>query len=272
MADLTRIKKEFLKMYEALGPVSEASLLQGDRADVYPCFEKLDRMAAMEIDDREAEKIRRDETLQPVLVHISKMKRANGLRMELGLAKSILQAPSAWDAVKAFVYYPNYLALARMEYTGGNLSAGDRVVFLGSGPLPLTLISLCTRYKVRGIGIERCAEYADLSRQLISALDLSDQVRIIRGDHFDLPLGDPCRLTVIGADAQPKEEIFSLLADRLEEGAKLCFRIYEKGLRRLLDVQSDFVLPPQFREYDRIRPKPPVNNTSVFVVRQGAGD
>ena len=71
----------------------------------------------------------------------------------------------------------------------------------------------------------------------------------------------------IVADALPKDEIFSHLAKALPDGTILSYRIYEKGLRRLLDSQSVFNLPSEFKEYARIRPEPPVNNTSVFIIK-----
>ena len=268
MADLNQIKNRFMDIYAALSHVSAASLLHGEQAQAYPCFSALDHLAVMDVDDREAEKIRRDEALRPVLAHISRLKRTNGLRLEIRNAETIIHSLDPWAVIKQFVYYPNYLELARMESRGGGLSSGDRVVFLGSGPLPLTLISLCTQYKIEGIGIEQNAEYADLSRRLIAALGLTQHIRIIEGNHFSLPLPEECRLIMIGADAMPKEEIFSCLSDHLADGTRLSYRIYEKGLRRLLDVQSDFKLPPDFTEYTRIRPTPPVNNTSVFVVKK----
>ena len=95
-----------------------------------------------------------------------------------------------------------------MESEGGELSPGNRVVFLGSGPLPLTLISLYTQYHIQGIGIERNAKYADLSRKLLTSLGLKGHIRIMEGNHFDLPLQEKCHLIMIGAEALPKEEIF----------------------------------------------------------------
>ncbi len=168
--------------------------------------------------------------------------------------------------MKQFVYYPNYMELARMEYTGARLGPGDRVVFLGSGPMPLTLVCLCVRYKVLGTGIERFPEYAALSKKLIKVLGLKEQIKIIEGNHFSLPLAEACNLTMIGADALPKNEIFTHLSQHLEPGTALSYRIYEKGLRRLLDVQSNFKLPPGIKEITRVRPLPPVNNTSVFTI------
>ena len=46
--------------------------------------------------------------------------------------------------------------------------------------------------------------------------------------------------------ACPKDEIFALLASSLPNGAKVSYRIYEKGLRRLMDKQVVFDPPPAF--------------------------
>ena len=267
MADLNKIKKQFMEIFDSLSRVSEKELLDGLQEQSYPYFNMLDRMAAMEVDDREAEEMWNDDQFRPAITHISRIKRINSLRMEINNAKTVIQSPSPWEAAKQFEYYPNYVELARMEAEGGELSPGDRVVFLGSGPLPLTLIMLCSRYDIQGVGIEQCLEYADLSRRLIAVLGLTGRIQIMEGNHFSLPLKEKCRLIMVGADAMPKDEIFSHLAANLEKGAKLSYRIYEKGFRRLLDVQSQFSLPREFMEYRRVRPQPPVNNTSVFAVK-----
>ena len=74
-------------------------------------------------------------------------------------------------------------------------------------------------------------------------------------------------LVMVAADAGPKDKIFTHLAKTLPNGARLSYRIYEKGLRRLMDNQAALDPPPAFKEYLRIRPEPPVNNTSVFLVK-----
>jgi hypothetical protein len=53
----------------------------------------------------------------------------------------------------------------------------------------------------------------------------------------------------------------------LPAGTKLSYRIYEKGLRRLLDTFSLYTIPAPFEEYLRVRPEPPVNNTVVFLMK-----
>ena len=104
---------------------------------------------------------------------------------------------------------------------------------------------------------------------MIQQLGLAQHVSILHGDHFLLPLKEVCALIMVGADAVPKKDIFEHLARIYPSGQMISYRIYEKGLRRLLDDQSMFALPREFTERTRVRPEPPVNNTCVFAVRGG---
>ena len=261
------IKNEFLDIYAAVHDLTDEDILDGPDDIFRPHLERLNRLAAMDVDEHMAEEMLCDLEFQAKLKHISHLKTITGLRMEIEYARAIIADPNPWDLIKHFVFYPNYLQLARMECQGANLNTGDRVAFLGCGPLPLSLISMCKQYGVKGAGIEQAPEYATLSKEVIKALGLTGHIRIVQGDHFSLPLKEGCRLVMVGADARPKDEIFAHLADVLPTGTRLSYRIYEKGLRRLLDDQTVFELPPEFKEYARIRPEPPVNNTSIFLIK-----
>jgi hypothetical protein len=155
------------------------------------------------------------------------------VRLEIEHAKAILESEDPWRTLKDFDYFPNYLQLARTEYEGSVLKGGDCVIFLGSGPLPLSLIVLCDQYGLRGIGIEEEPNRAELSRSVLEKLGLSDQIEIIDENHFRLPLGVSFELIIVAAQAEPKKEIFDHLV--------------------------------KFEAYKRSRPEPPVNNTVVFL-------
>ncbi len=227
----------------------------------------LNRLAAIPVSDEVVENLASDESLMAIVRRIARIRRLIGLNLELQMAKSVTLHPNPWSLIKRFAYYPNYLSLARMEYDGGRLKPGDRVVFLGSGPLPLSLVCLSCGYNVRGVGIEQNQQIAALSKKVIQTLNLDHLVTILHGDHFSLPLKDFCSLIMVGADAVPKKNIFEHLARVFPPGQMISYRIYEKGLRRLLDDRSMFELPPEFTEHVRVRPEPPVNNTCVFAVK-----
>jgi len=266
------IKKQLLSIFDGCREFTGSRILDDARDVFLPHTKTLNQMAALDVDDRLVDALIVDNSLKPAIEKISRLKQIHGLRLERQRARAIIESDAPWDVLKGFIYYPNYLGLAEMESCGAGLKAGDRVVFLGSGPVPLSLIALVKRCGIRGVGIEKDPVNADLSRQVLKALALQGEVEIILGDHFVLPLSKPCSLVMVGADAVPKEEIFTHLARTLPQGAKLSYRVYEKGFRRLFDRDHVGRLPHPLRENRRIRPQPPVNNTSVFVVKEKEKD
>ena len=261
------IKKEFMDIYYCVCTLTRDEILNGSDDSFSSCFEKLQCLLAEDVDDRTAEIMLGDSKFCMAVKHLAVLKRINGLKMEITYAKSIITAHDAWKQIQRFPYYQNYINLARMEYKGANLKPKDRVIFLGSGPVPMSLICLYRQYGISGIGVEKVKEYADLSAQVIDALGLSRHIQIIKGDHFSIPIEKKLSLIMVGADARPKNEIFAHLAKKFPKGTKVSYRIYEKGLRRLIDDQSDTAIPFEFKEYARIRPNPPVNNTSIFLIK-----
>jgi hypothetical protein len=264
---LDSIKNDFWDIYAAIQDLSDDTVLNGPDCNFRCHFERLHHLLALDIDDQVVNEMRCNQEFRLITKRIAHLKTMNGLRMEIERARALIVAPDPWSFLKHFRFYPNYQKLARMEYQGADLKPGDRVVFLGSGPLPLSLICLCTQSGVEGIGIEQAAEYAALSQKVIETLELTAHIQIIQGNHFSLPFDEKCNLVIVGADAIPKDEIFDHLAKVLSNGAKLSYRIYEKGLRRLMDDRPVANLPTELKEYTRIRPEPPVNNTSVFLVK-----
>lgn len=228
---------------------------------------QLNRLAATPVPDEVVGQLISDQSLTPVVRRLARKRRLIGSRLEIQSAQAVSTHPDPWSQIEAFTYYPNYRSLARMEVEGGHLKPGDRVIFLGSGPLPLSLICLSKEYGIQGVGIEQDLQIAELSKKVIQELGLAKRVSILYGDHFLLPLDETSALIMVAADAVPKKDIFKHLARICPSGQMISYRIYEKGLRRLLDNQSMFELPREFTESERVRPAPPVNNTCVFAVR-----
>ena len=266
-ASFAAIKSEFLKIAVLQEDLSVEQIKKDPERIYRSCFEGLNRLAATQVPHDIVEKLLADEMLLPVIARISRLRRLTGLGLEVRSAKSVVADSDPWARIQKFPYYSNYLALAGMEVTGAKLKPQDRIVFLGSGPLPLSLISLAKGYDIQGVGIEQDEQLAALSREVIRKLGLEHYISVLHGNHFSLPLKGYENLIMVGADASPKDVIFAHLSRILSPGQMISYRIYEKGLRRLLDDQSTFDPAPEFVECARIRPVPPVNNTSVFAVR-----
>jgi hypothetical protein len=259
---------EFRQICSQTKSLGDSEILENLSPDLYSVFKRLDELAALDVDEKSIEEITRSPDFDFLIAEISRFRFLYNLKLENEKAKSLLESSDSWETLRNFSFYPNYLQLARTEYTGSGLKPGDCVLFLGSGSLPLSLIVLCREYGLFGIGIEQDGKRASLSREVISRLGLSESIKIIEGDHFSLPLETGCDLYMVAAQAEPKKEVFEHLAKILPEGSKVSYRLYEKGLRRILDMNSLFELPSVFEEYFRVRPEPPVNNTVVLLKRR----
>jgi hypothetical protein len=262
-----KIIEEIFEISSSIKYLTDEDILRDPSNHLRTIFQRLDHLIALKIYDEPAQAIICDSVFNLAFGAIARFRSLYTAKLEIEHAHSILGSRDPWEMLTNFNYISNYLKLAQTESQGAGLKRGDTVVFLGSGPLPLTLIVLCHWYGLKGIGIEMEPDRAELSRKVLEKLGLSDQIEIINGNHLTLPLETRSELIMIAAQAEPKNEIFNHLAKVLPAGTKLSYRIYEKGLRRLLDTFYLFELPGQFEEYLRVQPEPPVNNTIVFVTK-----
>ena len=259
---------ELRQIHARVNGLEEIKILESPSIELHAVFKRLDELAALDIDELSAEMILKSPGFDSLLISISNFRLLYNLKLEIEKAKSLLSSRNPWEDLQNFTFYPNYLQLARTEYTGSCLKSKDCVIFLGSGPLPLSLIVLCHKYGLLGIGIEQDKKRASLSRKVIARLGLSENIKIIEGNHFILPLNTSCDLYMVAAQAEPKEEVFEHLAKVLPKGSKVSYRLYKRGLRRVLDSSSLFEPPVGFEEYLRVQPEPPVNNTVVFLKKR----
>lgn len=246
----------------------EDKILEEYSPELQSAFKRLDELAALDASEEFVNELLRSGEFNSLVSVISNFRFLYNLRLEIEEAKNLISSGKPWEILRNFPFYQNYLQLARTEYVGAGLKSEDSILFLGSGPLPLSLLVLCNEYNLSGLGIEKDEERANLSRELIRKLGLFGKIQITTGDHFNLLSETGYDLYMIAAQAEPKGEIFNYLAKILPPGSKVSYRIYEKGLRRLLNCNSYFDLPAEFEEYLRMQPQPPVNNTVVFLKKK----
>jgi hypothetical protein len=89
----------------------------------------------------------------------------------------ILTAEEPWTKLESFHFYDRYVILVCNEWQLASFSPGDRVVFVGGGPLPLTLMLLNKFYGVKGISVEIVSELAKLSAGVLDRLGLVQKSR-----------------------------------------------------------------------------------------------
>lgn len=269
------IVEEILGLYRDIRKLSDEEILYGTSDRNRELFRKLDSLVNLEIEDGIAWNILEKKELEPVFAEINRFRNLYTVKLETEHAREILVSDLPWALLEDFPYYGNYLKLVRTEYEGLGLSPGDRIFFLGSGPLPMTLIVFFKQHGVKSTGIEQDPARTNLSRKVLEKLGLSEIITIINGNHFSLN-GEGFALNpdavikalMIAAQAEPKKEIFEHLLEVMPAGSRISCRIYEKGLRRMLNGNCLFDLPEGFEEQARADPAPPVYNTVVFLEKK----
>jgi hypothetical protein len=258
-----RVRATLIAIHEEIAGLSEEDILTGPASQLLPPFQALDRLAATPVPEAVVDALMADAGVVRTRGDIVRLRTAFSLRLEFEHARRVLASDDPWTVLEHYHFYRNYVVLGRMEAEAASLSRGDRVAFLGSGPLPMSLIVLWNRHDVRGFGLECVKERADTGRLVVEHLSCAEGIAIRHGDHWSFPLEEPCRLVMVAAQAVPREEIFDHLASVLPPGTMISYRCYEKGLRRLFENGVPQEFPANIREIARIQPVPPVNNTVV---------
>jgi precorrin-6B methylase 2 len=142
----------------------------------------------------------------------------------------------------------------------------QKFVFIGSGPLPLTLILFNKTFGVQGIGIEMLPDVAELSRKVIDKLGLSSQIEVIVGDETCLNDID-YDIVMVAALAEPKERVFTNIWDSVETSTPVIYRTYT-GMRAILYSPVTERATRGFHKVVMILPTGKVNNTSVLIRKE----
>lgn len=271
---LDSILEEILSLYRDIRHLSDEQILYGSSDKSEKLFLRLDSLITLDLSRDIVCELLKMEELEPVFAQINKFRNLYTVRLEIRYANEILESKSPWDVLEKFPFYENYLRLVLTEYRSFGLKPGNRIIFLGSGPLPLTLIVFFKHYGIRCIGIEQDSARADLSIRTLDKLGLSKNITIVNGNHFSLNAFDfsnpytRVRAIMIAAQAEPKMEILNHLLKVVPVGLKISYRVYEKGLMKLLN-RSILLDPPEGFEEKRIQPDPPAYNTVVVLEKKG---
>ena len=136
-------------------------------------------------------------------------------------------------------------------------------VFVGSGPLPLTLILFRQKFGCKCIGIEIQEDVAELSRKVIDKLGLSDGIEIVVGDEKTIKDLD-YDILMVAAFAEPKDRVFSNVWELIDEKTPLLVRTYS-GMRAILYAPLTDTILRGFHKEVMLLPIGNTNNTSVLL-------
>ena len=253
-----------LSSYGDLDKYGDSAL---DNVDINEIIEILDEVEIIahdkEIDFDSAKHILDDEKMNRALKLIRKFYVYIGARLETENALKILESENPKETLDSFQFYERYTGLLNNESQLAKFNEDKTFVFLGSGPLPITLIMFNMIYGCKCIGIELQADVADLSRKVLKKLGLDNDIQIITGDEkviADLEYD----ILMVAALAEPKDRVFANIWEFVDENTPVLYRTYT-GMRAILYAP---VLEKDTRGFHKevmMLPTGKTNNTSVLI-------
>ena len=241
-----------------------SSLNDVDLDEITKLLDEIEVIAHDEtIDFDSAKHILDDEKMNNALKLIRKFYLYIGARLETSNAMEIIKSDDPKATLDTFHFYERYQGLLTNESKLAHWHDDKTFVFVGSGPLPLTLILFRKKFGCKCIGIEIQEEVAELSREVIQKLGLDDGIEILVGDETLLKDID-FDILMVAAFAEPKERVFANVWEIVDEKTPVLVRTYS-GMRAILYAPLTDTILRGFHKEIMLLPIGNSNNTSVLL-------
>ncbi len=241
-----------------------SSLNSVDLDEIINLLDEIEVIAHDEtIDFDSAKHILDDEKMNKALKLIRKFYLYIGARLETNNANEIINSDNPQATLDTFHFYERYEGLLTNESKLAHWHEDKTFVFIGSGPLPLTLILFRQKFGCKCIGIEIQEDVAELSRKVIDRLGLSDGIEIIVGDETTIKDID-YDILMVAAFAEPKERVFANVWELVDEKIPVLVRTYS-GMRAILYAPLTDTILRGFHKEIMLLPIGNTNNTSVLL-------
>lgn len=241
-----------------------SSLNDVDLDEITKLLDEIEVIAHDEtIDFDSAKHILDDEKMNNALKLIRKFYLYIGARLETSNAMEIIKSDNPKATLDTFHFYERYQGLLTNESKLAHWHDDKTFVFVGSGPLPLTLILFREKFGCKCIGIEIQEEVAELSREVIRKLGLDDGIEILVGDETLLKDLD-FDILMVAAFAEPKERVFANVWEIVDEKTPVLVRTYS-GMRAILYAPLTDTILRGFHKEIMLLPIGNSNNTSVLL-------
>lgn len=132
----------------------------------------------------------------------------------------------------SFKFYERYIDLINNESRLVEFNEDKTFVFIGSGPLPLTLILFNEAFGCKCIGIEQLEDVAELSKKVLKILDYDEDIDIIVGDERAIENLN-YDILMVACFAEPKARVFSNIRELIDEKTPVIYRGHT-GMRAIL--------------------------------------
>lgn len=238
--------------------------------EVNKLFSELVRISLSPLHSSEAARMLADPVLDAIRENLWRVCARGEFELERQWSTRVVESEDAWAELKRFPYYGNYEKLARLEVAALQGAAArplERVLFVGSGPLPLTSILLARHHGLRVDNVEMDERAFRVSRHLSERLGLAHQLGYRHADVMTCSdLGDyDCVFlaALVGMNPREKTALLQHLGACMKPGALLLARSSAR-LRALLYPEVDIGRLQPFLPRMEIHPHDEIVNSVLI--------
>jgi len=258
---------KILKISKIVGKYNSHQIKNAPLEEFLPFFDSIEEIAHdTSIDFDDAKHILDDKKIGHALRVIRKFYVDVTEKLEIEKAHEILKSNDPWGTLESFYFFDRYKKLIQNEHELVNFTKGERVAFIGGGPLPLTSILQSRFYGVQGSSIEIIPEIAALSEKIIEKLGLSSHIKVVVGDETQISHLD-YDVVMVAALAEPKKRVFENIRKQVDHSIPILYRTYT-GMRAILYAPVTEEVLKGFKIVDIVLPTGKVNNTSVLIKKE----
>ena len=158
---------------------------------------------------------------------------------------------------RAYISLYEKMTLEEFEMVG--IKENDKIIHIGCGPIPNTLIILAKNFPADYTGIDRDKEAVEMAREMIKKYKLN--VKIEYGDALKYPISD-YDVIIVSYGVEPYEKVFERIRKEMKKDAVVIYRkqwdfldfIYKKGLPRGFKIvgqhkRRDFIKSYMLKAY-----------------------
>lgn len=118
-------------------------------------------------------------------------------------------------------YINLYEKMTMEEFQMVNIKPSDRVIHIGCGPIPNTLVILAKNIPANYIGIDRDIQAVEMAREIVKKYNLN--IKVEYGDALKYPIKD-FDVIIISFGVEPHNKIFERIKNDAKEDARIIYR------------------------------------------------
>ncbi|KAI8890498.1 Nicotianamine synthase [Backusella circina FSU 941] len=230
--------------------IDELCIIHGfleEQHDLAPCtqvnaiFTKLVQICIQVYRPEVAETVLQDPRVLAILPSLRNLASEGEYQLEMYWTKILTDvAEDQSPCIEKFVYHQNYQDLVQMEIRAleGVGATLQNIMFIGSGPLPLSSIIMAQNLPESNIyNIDHCQKAIQISATLITQMGLQNQIESVAANASEFKDFQKADVVVLGAlvgqDAYEKTNFLKWISGQMKKGAYVMIRSAH-SLRKVL--------------------------------------